>query len=254
MLCVSCVFGVYNGSQIVMTDTHMNKNKMMDAMRGMAVAAMVGAAVVAVPMSLGLNVATAAESTVQASGKQAKQDLKDMLSKLSAFSAQFKQELSDRDGSLVADGAGELYLKRPDQFIMYTHEPDPTVLYTKGKDIYFYDEGVNQVSIFTSANLSSNPMMLLSGTDDSVWDDYKISRYGDRFTLTPIKSQEIRSLTISFMPASKSKDGVQLLDSLTLRMDDGNTNFYLFSKQTAMAPDAKFNFKYPADAEVDDQR
>lgn len=232
----------------------MNRNKMMDAMRNMAVASVIGAAVLVTPLGLSMSVATAAESTVQVSGEQAKQDLKDMLSKLSAFSAQFKQELSDRDNNLVADGAGELYLKRPDRFIMYTNEPDPTVLYTKGKDIYFYDEGVNQVSIFTSANLSSNPMMLLSGTDDTVWDDYKISRYGDRFTLTPIKGQEIRSLTISFVPVAKSKDGVQLLDSLTLRMDDGNTNFYLFSKQTSSAPEAKFNFKFPDDAEVDDQR
>lgn len=225
----------------------------MTSIRTMALAAVVGAAVcLAAPVSIQNAYAAKAAATVNA--EQAKQDLKDMLSKLSAFSAKFRQELSDGNGGLIADGSGELYLKRPHSFIMYTDSPDVTVLYTKDKDIYFYDEVVNQVSIFSTTAISSNPMMLLSGNDESVWNDYNVTRDGDRFTLTPVSGSDIQSLTISFVPEAKSKGSVQLLESLTLRMDDGNTNFYLFTKQSANAADEKFDFKLPKDVEVDDQR
>ena len=45
-----------------------------------------------------------------------------------------------------------------------------------------------------------------------------------------------------------------LPDALTIRMDDGNNNFYLFTQQQATADAEDFNFALPADVEVDDAR
>ena len=49
-------------------------------------------------------------------------------------------------------------------------------------------------------------------------------------------------------------EGTSFLSALTIRMDDGNTNFYLFSEQSAQVDPTVFDFKLPDDVEIDDMR
>lgn len=239
------------------SSSNASKNSLIVKNRSLLGAALLSLGLVIAPLSTNISDVQAEELyKIQGRDVNAAEYLKHELTKLNAFSAKFKQELTDSSGEILGEGRGTIYLMRPDRFMMHTVSPDETVLFTKGKDIYFFDIAVNQVSIFSMDRLGSNPMLLLANSESMVWDDYRITKDGDRYTLVPKNNKEVKSLTIAFVPRAQnaSVDKPQLLDSLTVRMDDGNTNFYLFTNQQARAVESNFEYDLPADVEVDDQR
>ena len=151
---------------------------------------------------------------------------------------------------------------------MHNQSPDELAFYTKDSDLYSYDAMVNQLSITSLDALGANPLMLLADIDNVIWDEYEVLREGEFFTLVPRHPQDVQSLTMAFA------EGTSFLSALTIRMDDGNTNFYLFSEQSAQVDptvfDFKlfylfseqsaqvdptvFDFKLPEDVEIDDMR
>lgn len=184
------------------------------------------------------------------------QALQELLDVTPSLSANFKQQLSDNESTLISESRGKIYISKPNLFMMHTKIPDETALYTRGKDIYYYDSIVNQVSIFSIDSLGTNPIMLLTSGDPSRWDDYYVSRDRDRFTLIPKDAKEFKSITISFIEHRLEDDAnyIKAVDSLSIRMDDGNTNFYLFTNQSNKVSKEIFNYRLPHDVEVDDQR
>lgn len=205
------------------------------------------------PQAVGYAAPTVAASAAAASDV-ARLHLQEKLDALNAFSAHFKQEVTDQSGQVMAQSEGMLYLQRPDRFMMHTTSPDELALYTQDGDIYYFDAAVNQVSIFTIDRSFSNPLLLLTSSDDKLWQSYQISESDNRFTLVPHTAKDLRSITISFVDPKGGKQSVSMLESLTMRMDDGNTNFYIFSQQQASAKESDFEFALPDDVEVDDAR
>lgn len=199
---------------------------------------------------------SSASAQTQASLSPAAKELRRRLDSITSFSAKFVQDVSDPDGSSLNESRGMLYLKRPSSFMMHTTEPDELALYTKKDGIYYYDAALNQLSIYDLSNLVASPFVLLLKNDDGTFLKYDIRQDGDRFTLIPLKSEEIESITISFDAKTTKVDGkdVYSLESITIRMDDGNNNFYRFSNQSAKVSDKNFDFTIPKDAEIDDER
>lgn len=197
-------------------------------------------------------------SNVEAAQKSAKQILQDKLKALQAFKAEFKQEVSNKKDEMVSQSRGMIYLQRPNHFMMHTTSPDELALYTKGKnDIYYYDAAVNQVSIYKLDQSNSNPLLLLTSTSNKLWRNYSVSQSDNRFTLMPLESRDVRSITISFLPDEHfdaQGHAYQLLESITMRMEDGNNNFYLFQKPQTQVKSSDFIFNLPDDVEVDDAR
>lgn len=185
-----------------------------------------------------------------------KKALQELLNTMPQLTANFKQQLSDNDNTLLSESRGKIYVCHPDLFMMHTKIPDETALYTRDQDIYYYDSAVNQVSIFPIDSLGTNPIMLLIGDEPNKWDDYIVSRDRDRFTLIPKNHQDFKSITISFVDHRLESDNIYIkaIDSLSIRMDDGNTNFYLFTNQKNKVNKDNFNYRLPCDVEVDDQR
>ncbi|MDT3662345.1 MAG: outer membrane lipoprotein chaperone LolA [Anaerobiospirillum sp.] len=179
---------------------------------------------------------------------QDRAELKSRLEQLTGFSAYFKQELTDSAGTLLSEGVGQIFLLRPNHFLMHNKSPDELAFYTKDSDLYYYDAMVNQLSITSLGALGANPLMLLADIDNVSWDEYEVLREGEFFTLVPRHPQDVQSLTLAFV------EGTSFLSALTIRMDDGNTNFYLFSEQSAQVDPAVFDFKLPDDVEIDDMR
>ena len=170
------------------------------------------------------------------------------LEALTGFSAHFKQELTDSAGNVLSEGVGQIFLLRPNHFLMHNQSPDELAFYTKDSDLYYYDAMVNQLSITSLDALGANPLMLLADIDNVIWDEYEVLREGEFFTLVPRHPQDVQSLTMAFA------EGTSFLSALTIRMDDGNTNFYLFSEQSAQVDPTVFDFKLPEDVEIDDMR
>lgn len=171
------------------------------------------------------------------------------------FTANFHQEVYNDKGESLARSSGNLSLQRPDKFVMYTLIPDKVVLYLKDGDIYYYDELVSQVTIYSMSKLKDNPFLLLIEHNNQVWGDFTVTQDDDRYTLVPQQAQDIRSLTLSFIKNTKNPElGAQLLESITIRMNDGSTNFYRFSEHKLDVDPNDFNVKLPSNVEYNDER
>lgn len=199
---------------------------------------------------------TAAKASAEIKLSKQAQELRSRLESITSFSANFYQDVSDPDGKQVNESKGTIALKRPSSFMMHTTEPDELALYTRKDGIYYYDAGLNQLSIFDLSNLTAGPFVLLLKSDAETFSKYQISQDGDRFTLIPLKPQEVQSITISFDPKKVKINGKDAysLDSITIRMDDGNNNFYRFSNQQTSVSRNAFDYNVPKDAEIDDER
>ena len=67
---------------------------------------------------------------------QDRAELKSRLEQLTGFSAYFKQELTDSAGTLLSEGVGQIFLLRPNHFLMHNKSPDELAFYTKDSDLY----------------------------------------------------------------------------------------------------------------------
>lgn len=173
-------------------------------------------------------------------------ELKKLLSSFNAFSASFTQNVIKQDRTELASSKGTISLKKPDNLMMYTSEPDEQVLFTRDNNVYFYDPFVNQVSIFNKSQMSNSPFILLTSNDAREWDNYEVKRHDGEYVLTPKKRGEIKSLSLDFSGDTLSK--------ISIAMSDGNINTYVLSGQKKTVDDSVFEYSIPADAEVDDER
>ena len=175
-----------------------------------------------------------------------KDDLKERLQSFKALSCSFEQEVIKADGSIVSTSKGRLLVSKPDRLMMHTETPDEQYLFTKGDAVYFYDPFVNQLSIFSVADLNTAPFLLLNSDDKKLWDQYEVQSQGQSFTLRPHSSKEFKEIELKF------KDN--MLERLVIFMKDGNKNIYKLSSQSSQVNLKDFDISIPEDAEVDDER
>ncbi len=175
-----------------------------------------------------------------------KDDLKERLQSFKALSSSFEQEVIKADGSIVSTSKGRLLVSKPDRLMMHTETPDEQYLFTKGDAVYFYDPFVNQLSIFSVADLNTAPFLLLNSDDKKLWDQYEVKSQGQSFTLRPHSSKEFKEIELKF------KDN--MLERLVIFMKDGNKNIYKLSSQSSQVNLKDFDISIPEDAEVDDER
>lgn len=173
-------------------------------------------------------------------------ELKNILSKYSALSAEFEQTVTKTDGSVISETKGTLSLKKPDKFMLHTTEPDEQLLYTKGLEVYFYDPFVNQVTIFDRSSIYTSPFALLTSADSKVWNNYSVKKQGDGFLLTPLRSELLTKIVLLLAN--------ETLKELKVTFKDGNTSHYRFSSVADRADEKVFDYTLPADVQVDDER
>lgn len=175
---------------------------------------------------------------------------------LRSFMSDYVQEVYNADGKVLSSSSGFMALKKPDNFIMQSLKPDRLSVYVKNNELFFYDEAVSQLSIYSLASLEDNPFLLLIN-DKADLNSFSIGKDGSRFTLFPKESNNIRSVTVSFAPHSVINDTgntFMLLESVTIRMSDGNTNFYRFIRPRIDFAHEVFDVQIPESAEVYDER
>lgn len=117
---------------------------------------------------------------------------------LSSLNAQFTQAVTDAHGKAVESGSGTLLVQRPGKFRWdYLPSTGPNggpsgddgskssdsqrgqLLVADGKNLWFYDRELAQVSVKpVEAALSSTPIMLLSGSSTQLRDSFDISAAG----------------------------------------------------------------------------
>ncbi|MFA6038288.1 MAG: outer membrane lipoprotein chaperone LolA [Legionellales bacterium] len=183
-----------------------------------------------------------ADAAVQALDKQ--------LSSTQSFEAHFVQATqSSQFGNQITQG--EMALQRPGKFRWQITKPDQQLLVSDGKQLWIYDQDLEQVIIQpVNQRLDETPALLLAGKVDSIQEFFKVSQ----FTSTkPGQWYELKSL---------DRDG--LVDKVILNFDNntiqsmqifdnlGQRTNITFSqiKTNPNFPANYFSFKAPAGVEI----
>jgi|SRR5699024_792683 len=116
----------------------------------------------------------------------AKEVLQSRLAKLDNFYAHFKQTTTSADNSVIADGEGEMRLKRPAYFNWQMTAPEKSTLVSDGKAVWMYTPQVQQVTVTNLQDIMDNSLLLLiTNNSDTAWQAYQISRKQDTFSVKP---------------------------------------------------------------------
>ena len=179
--------------------------------------------------------------------------LRNLLSQITTLQAQFIQQVDDVQGNRLQDSQGSLLMQHPNRIYWEVTTPDETQLIANGEQVYYVDNFVEQVSIYSqSAMVTNNPLMLLTSDDDAVWAQFTVSQLAtssiQQFTVTPTTPQsQIVELSLGFAQGQ--------LQRFTLVDSQGQVSQFNLSNQVTNMPLPvnAFSFTVPAGFSIDDQ-
>jgi outer membrane lipoprotein carrier protein len=183
-------------------------------------------------------------------GQSAEQTLQRKLAAIKSFSAGFEQQVFDEQQQLLQQGKGELMLKQPALFRFETTEPEPNLFIGDGSSLWFYNEPLEQLTIYDAASeVNRTPFVLLTSTKAELWAQYEVTQQGEVFVIrSKAADSPVVQLTLSFSGAALST--MQVLD---MNRQTSAFNFTLVQLNIAL-DDELFRFEPPADTDIDDQR
>jgi outer membrane lipoprotein carrier protein len=171
--------------------------------------------------------------------------------------AEFTQQVTDGSGSEVQRANGSLVILRPGKFRWELtpvnaagRKQAPQLMIADGKNLWFYDRDLDQVSVKPAASaLTATPASLLSG-DGELDEFFNVRADGERDGLTWVRvvpkrsDADFREVQIGFKGAELSR--MVLKDKLgqTVRLD------FNVSVRNAPVADAEVMFTPPAGADV----
>lgn len=172
--------------------------------------------------------------------------------------AEFTQQVTDGRGSEVQRANGRLVIQRPGKFRWELTPVNaagtgqaPQLMIADGKNLWFYDRDLDQVSVKPAASsLTATPASLLSG-DGKLGEFFDVRADGEREGLSWVRvvprrsDADFREVQIGFKGGSELKRMV-LRDKLgqTVRLDFG-----VSSRNTPVA-ETELQFAPPAGADV----
>ncbi|HGN0867287.1 TPA: outer membrane lipoprotein chaperone LolA [Providencia alcalifaciens] len=180
----------------------------------------------------------------------ASQDLQDRLSKVNSFQASFSQKVTSPEGDLIQEGVGDLWIERPNLFNWNMTSPDESVLVSDGKNLWFYNPFVEQVTVTNLADATQDtPFLLLTRNNPQDWKQYSIVQQGNTFDLKPKQSNgTLKSFSITVNPQGT-------IEKFAAVEQDGQTSAYQLKQQkNGLVDPSKFKFTVPKGVTLDDQR
>lgn len=177
-------------------------------------------------------------------------ELQRRLDQVSQYSADFEQTVRSSKGKEIQKGSGKFQVKRPNLFRMDTRSPQENLIVSDGKDLWFYDPFVSQVTVNTVQDAVNNtPFVLLTSNDKNHWNQYDVTQNVDTFVLKPkSKKSNLRQFDVRI-------DQSGLLKGFSTIELDGQSNLYVLRNITTGGVSSDlFKFSVPKGAELDDQR
>ncbi|WDE09467.1 outer membrane lipoprotein chaperone LolA [Thalassomonas haliotis] len=183
--------------------------------------------------------------------EQAKQALLAKLEHIKHFSAKFSQQVFDADSNLLQTGAGTLVVSKPNLVHWQTTEPDESLIVSDGETLWFYDPFVEQATAYAlESAIANTPILLLTSQDESMWQNYRISKVSDNsFIVHALDSNsQVKTLELSFEQDKLA--GFVILDA------SGQLSRFVLSGSDFRSQPKKqlFQFTLPSGAYLDDQR
>ena len=180
-----------------------------------------------------------------------KQALMAKLSEIQYINAKFSQVVVDENGEVLQEGKGTLAISKPNLVNWHTTEPDETLIVSNGKNLWFYDPFIEQVSIYSfNKSIANTPVLLLTSEDPILWDAYQVSQHTeDVFLIHSLDpDSQVKSLELTF-------DGKRLNKLSILDSTGQLSHINLIDVDFTSKPDASlFEFIVPTGVMIDDQR
>ena len=202
-------------------------------------------------MSLKKIVATAVLMTASmlTHAQSVKEELQDQLAQLKPFSADFTQTVTSAEGDNLSTAQGLMQLQRPNQFRWETVSPDEQLIVSDGESMWLYNPFVEQVSIYSLKDAITNtPFMLIAGAEQAAWEEYRVTKKADVYTVTTPNDPAAAVFTLQFDQGEIAQFSVQ-------EQQGQNSQFALTNHKTMNKMDPTlFNFIIPEDTDIDDQR
>ena len=187
------------------------------------------------------------------SAARAQTPLDTYLSHLKTLRAEFAQTVTDGKGEQVQNAQGTLVIVRPGRF-RWELTPDggsPQLMVADGKNLWFYDRDLDQVSVKpAAAALTATPASLLSG-DGKLDEFFDVRAAGQRDGLSWVRVVPKRS-DADFREVQIGFKGKDELSRMVLKDKLGQTVRLEFNVSTRNVPvaDAEVKFTPPAGADV----
>ncbi len=191
----------------------------------------------------------ASTSIASAKTDTARERLNHFFTKVSSLKGSFNQQVFSKKGKLIQNSTGLLYLSRPGRFRWIYKTPDPQVIVGDGKNIWIYDEDLEQVTIKPlSRALSSAPIAILTRKQSPdaqfIVKPMKASGGLDWFQLIPRKkSKDFKSIQLGL--DKKGMRQMIMLDQLGQK-----TVIKLNTQSNVPIPGKTFYFKPPSGVDV----
>jgi outer membrane lipoprotein carrier protein len=178
--------------------------------------------------------------------------LDQFLDGLRTLRTEFSQTVTDGRGEQVQKAEGKLLIVRPGRFrweLTPAGNPAAQLMIADGKNLWFYDPDLEQVSVKPATVLTATPASLLSGAGD-VRALFTVSAAGKRDGLDWVKvvpktgDADFREAQLAFTRGELKR--MVLKDKLgqTVRLD------FLTSSRNVPVDDSEVQFSPPAGADV----
>lgn len=158
-----------------------------------------------------------------------KRFLDEYFARTKGFMADFQQTLFDENQKPVERSSGTLAVKRPNHFRLEYTKPYHQVYVADGKQLWFYDEDLEQVTVKAQSQVLTNtPAMLLSNPDELLraFDVQPLGKVGEVtwFELTPRESAQSNFKRVALGFGKDNLQSMELEDAFgqVTRLDFSN--------------------------------
>lgn len=183
----------------------------------------------------------------------AKQALMERLTGFEHFSATFSQQVIDEERNVLQEGQGKLSVKKPNLVYWQTQQPEESLIVSDGETLWFYDPFIEQATAYrVDASVANTPILLLTSTDETLWQQYSFSQTNDDDFLIHANdiNSRVKTLELNFVTDSAMLKGFSIVDSTGQLSVIKLTNV---SIEQAIEP-SLFQFILPDGVYLDDQR
>jgi outer membrane lipoprotein carrier protein len=189
---------------------------------------------------------------VLAKAESASAQLIQILDHITSLQTRFIQTVySGGKKNILQQTSGVMSLQRPGKFRWQVFRPSEQLLIADGRRVWFYDEGLAQVTVQKQQSENQNsPAMLLSGSSNELTRNFTITGLStsdteQRYKLVPkIKNSLFQAVILDFQ--HNELHGMRIVDSL------GQSTVVMFShvKTNPALPAKLFHFVVPKGVDV----
>jgi len=176
--------------------------------------------------------------------------LKEKLAVFQQINATFIQKVSSAEGKLLNESHGEMTILRPGKFHWQVKSPEEELIVSDGKTIWYYSPFIEQVTLINFSDaISGSPFALIAGASEQQWEGYVVKQDNNQFTVTNPAATQPTTFIFDF-DSSNNISKFEVVEKQGQRSEFRLTHL----AQQKVVSNTFFDFKIPANVEVDDQR